>query len=225
MAAADRRLCLLPRLALSELLALSGVVRHLVGQGAQVMVVTHKSHASSVRSLYGDIGDSSLRFTFVGGWDHVYAADVLESARARGYSVVPVPSFRQASPYASLGIDSATARSSFMLTRNLDRECELRDRIVAAVGPTYVVLHDADDRRIRRRLLPHGVPVVDVRDPRWRTPIIFDWVRTMDHAVAVHAIDSCFMLLAETLSLRASRVLHAYAGGATAYPGATVVYS
>ena len=227
------QVCLLPRLALSELMALSGLVRHLVGKGLRVMVIAHKDHASAVRCLYGDITDG-IRFTFVSGWNHLYsprgsssADNLLDSLQAAGHVIVPLDSYRQACPYLALDIDPAEARTGFLLTRALDQERALHQRIVEAVGHAYVVVHDADDRRIRRHLLPAGLPVVDVRDPRWRTPNIFDWVQAVDRAAELHAIDSCFMFMADTLALRARRVLHAYTSpgpGRATYHDTTIIY-
>lgn len=228
----DAMVCLLPRLSLSDLLAARGLVKHLVCQGAaHVMVLAPKRYASEVRMLYGDMND--VRFTFVTGWQDLYsetagqAGSVLESLQARGYDIVPLASFHDTCPYKTMGVPPEEARVGFQLTRCLHRERALHARVVAAVGPVYAVVHDDPGRRIRRHLLPAGVPVVDVRDPLWRAPNVFDWIQTMDHAAEVHAIDSCFMLLADTLMLRARKVVHAYAGGGTRvryHDAAAVVY-
>lgn len=219
------KICLVPRLAISDLIALCGLVHTLAAKCREVMVVAHRKHVHEVRALYED---AHVRFTFIKGWDELYGThDVLAAARRSGYEVVPLASVGDCCPYRLLGIDPVEYGIGFRLTRRLDAEQALHDRIVAAVGSKYVIVHDDETRRIRNQLLPPGVPVVRVRDPEWRTASVFDWIRTMDHAHELHAVHSCFALLADVLSLRVPSVLHAYAspcGARARYPGARVIY-
>lgn len=223
------RVCVVPRPALTDLMAVSGAVRHLADRGVHVMVVVHKRHASSVPRLYMDAG-TGVRFTFVDDWDAdgQPPAAVMDGLQAKGYAVVHLHSVRDACPCAALGVSAGKARAAFRVSSDRAAD-DLLDRIVQAVGPTFVVVHDAGDRRIRRQLLPQGLPVVDVRDPAWRTPSIFDWAHALGQAAELHAIDSCFVLMAEAMSLRARRVLHAYAsppGRRVAHHhGTTLVYA
>lgn len=206
------KICLLPRLALSELIALTGLARHLCTRHVDLIMVAKRQHVNSIRCMYEDI--PGIRFKFIDAWDELHATDhdggVLKEMERLEYRIIPLPSFREACPYRLLGIDPETARNEFMLHRNLKAEESLHARIVQEVGPTYVVVHDDEARRIRRELLPQGIPHVSVRDPRYRTCNIFDWIQTIDRAAQFHAIDSCFLLTADCLSLRARKYLHAY---------------
>jgi hypothetical protein len=211
------RVCLLPRLALSELIVLCGLVRGLCARAADVMLLAKRDHVRSIRNLYGDL--PGVRFKLVDSWEALYTPanaageTVLEEMARLGYRVIPLPSFREACPYRLLGVDPAARQHEFRLRRGLPEEGALHDRVVAAAGGTYVVVHDDEARPIRRELLPRGYAVVSVRDPRFRTPNAFDWVRVIDGAVQFHGVDSCFMLLAEFLALRPRKYLHAYASG------------
>lgn len=201
------KVCLLPRLSLSDLIVVNGLVRAVCERCPDVMLVAKRDHVASVRALYGDI--TSLRFKFVKSWaGHGAVADEVQ---ARGYVLVPLPSYREACPYALVGLPSSMGPENFVLHRTLAAEAALHDKVVEAVGPVYVVVHHDDDRPIRSHLIPEGYPVVDVRDPRFRTESIFDWIRVIDHAVQLHAVDSCFLVLADVLNLRARKFHHAYA--------------
>lgn len=213
-----KRVCLLPRLSLSELLYASGLVRSVCERSAEVMVVARRDHARSLRNLYEDV--HNLRFAFVGSWDELYAPQdhkqgrsPLEVLQDRGYHVVPLQSFRQVCPYAVLGLESELARAAFAVKRDTAAEYALLERVRRHVGEhtPYAVVHDDENRRIRPHLIPDGLEIVSVRDPRWRTDNAFDWIQVIDNAMQFHGIDSCFMLMADLLDLRPRKFCHAYA--------------
>lgn len=222
----DTKVCLLPRLAICDLIALCGLVHHLAQTCREVMVVAHRKHVHEVKALYGDA--PGVRFTFINGWGDLYGShDVLSTARRAGYEVVPMASVGDCCPYRLLGVDAAEYRTGFRLTRRLEDEQDLHDRIVRELGPAYVVVHDDESRPIRNELLPPGMPVVRVRDPRWRRPSVFDWIRAIDGARELHVVHSCFAMLADALALRPSRVLHAYAspcGARARHTASRVIY-
>lgn len=205
-----KKVCLLPRLALSDLIAINGLVRTLCAESDDVMVVAKRDHVGPIRSLYGDV--PSLRFKFVDSWSSLHSPDggVLSDAEKAGYTIVPLPSFRQSCPYALVGLHASLARTAFVMRRSQDQENALLRRVRDAVGQTFVVVHD-DTRRIRRDLLPRGYATVSVRDPAFRTPNIFDWIAVIDNAVQLHGVDSCFMLMADYLALKARKYVHTYA--------------
>ena len=219
------KLCLLPRLAICDLIALCGLVHHLAQTCQAVMLVAHRKHVHEVKALFGE---ANVRFTFVNGWGDLYGPrDVLAAARQAGYEVVPIASVGDCCPYRLLGVDPLEYKAGFRLARRLEDEQDLHDRIVHEVGPAYVVVHDDESRRIRDDLLPPGVPVVRVRDPRWRRPSVFDWIRAIDGARELHVVHSCFAALAHALALRPPSVLHAYAspcGARARYAATRVVY-
>lgn len=216
------RVCLLPRLAISDLIMINGLVRTLCAS-TDVMLLVKRPHASTIRSLYGDI--TSLRFKFLDSWSELHSSKnsptgggVLDDIRRMGYHVVPLPSYRQTCPYALLDMDPALAHTAFSMRRNMEAEAALLAKVQAVVGRTYVVVHD-DARVIRRTSIPTGYPVVHVRDPRFRTANMFDWVTVIDQAVQFHGVDSCFMLMADFLGLRARKYLHCYADTCRTGPG------
>lgn len=208
------KVCLMPRLTLSDLMYACGLVRTACLR-ADVMVLAARRHLVHVRALFGD-REAAARFRFVDSWDSLAAPvepdgrSLLDKIRAMGYRLVPLPSFREACPYALVGMDPGLARSAFRLERDRAAEARLLDAVRAEVGLAYVVVHDDEDRRVRPGLLPGGLPVVRVRDPRWRTDSLFDWVQVLDNAVQLHAVDSCVLLLADFLDLKARRYRHAY---------------
>lgn len=206
------KVCLLPRLSLSELIHISGMVRAICERSTDAMLLAKKCHARAIRNLYADV--PNVRFTFVDSWDRLVSgtgAPLLARIEARGYRLVPLPSFREACPYAMLGLEAALAKTEFRLQRGLEEERALLERVKREVGPVYAVVHDDEERPIRRAtLIPTSLPVVSVRDPRWRTANPFDWVQVIDNAAQFHGIDSCFLLLADALDLRARKFCHAY---------------
>lgn len=196
-----RRVCVLPRLSLSDLMVVAPLVRRVAAVVPDTLVVAPRKYVHEARRL--DFG--AARFLFVDSWHSSWMDGT------RGYDLAPLPSFRHACPYAMAGLDPTLPHTDLVVRRDVDAERALLHRVHAAVGERYVVVHDDEERRIRRRLLPQGLPVVHVRDPAFRTRTVFDWIQVMDHAVQVHAIDSCFAVLADLLALRPRTFVHAYA--------------
>lgn len=229
------QVALLPRLSLSELMYVNGLVRTVCRYATDVMLVAHQRHAAAVRHLYGDV--KNVRFTFVTSWSQVYYDDggdgghptgVIADLERRGYRVVPLPSFREACPYALLGLEVALARSAFAVERQPSREAGLLRRVVEAVGTTFIVVHEDDERRLNPAYVPDGLPIVRVRDPAFRTANLFDWIQVLDQAIQVHGIDSCVLLLADFLRLRPRKFLHAYCDATTnhaRYEDVTVIWT
>jgi len=209
------RVCLLPRLSLSELIHIGGLVRAIAERATDVMLLAKRAHVGPIRCLYGDL--PNVRFHFVDDWDQLYLPStergetLLERLEQKKFRVVPLPSFREACPYAMLGLPVGLAQTEFRLHRNLEDERRLLDLVTAAVGSTYVVVHDDPERRIRPSLTPDGLRVVSVRDPAFRTGNPFDWILVIDQAVQFHGIDSCFLMMADALDLRCRKFCHAYA--------------
>lgn len=209
------KVCIIPRMSLSELIYVVGLVRTLRSCKIEVMVITHKQHAPHVRALYGDM--PGVRFTFLSGWNELHDEPVLGKMRDAGYTLLPLSSYRTVCPYAVVGLPSSVAASEFHIERVAHAEQALLERVRAAVGMSYVVVHDKPGRRLRTHLLPDSLPLVHVDDPRFKTASPFEWIQVMDHALQIHAIDSCFLMLANILSLRPRKFCHAYADRDTAY--------
>lgn len=208
------KVCLIPRLSLAELIYLVGLVRTLRSRKIDVMLITNKQHAPHVRALYGDM--SGVRFTFLSGWSELHDGPVLSKMQDAGYTLLPLSSYRTVCPYAVVGLPSSVAASEFNIERAPHAEKALLERVRAAVGDTYAVVHDKPGRRLRAHLLPE-LPLVRVDDPRFQAASPFEWIQVMDHALQIHAIDSCFLLLANILALRPRKFCHAYADGNMAY--------
>lgn len=226
--------CVLPRLSLAELMYASALVRHLARRRHHVLVVVHPRYLAEAVSMLADV--PGVRFKPVGSWawlwrdeDGQQPSAALESLRRHGYELVPLPSFREICPYLSHGLTSSTAWSGLRVPRR-DAEAEraLLDRVRAEVGPVFAVLHDDESRRIRRHLLPSELPVVHVRDPRFKSDSVFTWITVIDEAVHFHGIDSCFLVMSCALGLGARRYCHAYANRdgsvLTAYPGTVFIW-
>ena len=217
LSATPARVCVMPRLTLADMIVVAPLVRRLSAVVPDALVVLPKRYVHEARRL--DFG--AARFKFVESW-HSSWMDGLE-----GYQLAPLPSFREACPYAMLGMDPALPSSDLVIRRDADAERALLHRVHAAVGERFVVVHDDEARPIRRHLLPQGLPVVHVRDPSFRVPNAFDWLQVLDHAQQVHAVDSCFAVLVDLLGMRTHTFVHAYAGPVSArahYRDALLVY-
>lgn len=203
------KVCIMPRLALSELLAIAALVRDISARVPDVMLLAKRDHVRSLRSMYEDL--PNVRFKFIESWDALHKG-VLHDLQTHGYRVIPLPSFREACPYALLGMNPDMALAGFQVQRHLADEHALHARVLEHTGNRpYVVVHHDDHRPLRHYLIPQGYVLINVRDPRFRTANIFDWIETIDQALELHAIDSCFLLMAECLRLRPRKYLHAYA--------------
>lgn len=227
------KVCLIPRLSLSELLHVAGLVRHVCKHAAEVVLVTHKNNVAATKRLFDESQEAQdLRFVFVRDWTALHTGEgegevegegkggkkegVLCRMEAHGFTIMPLRSYREVCPYASMGLPSTAALID--VHRNLHTERQLLDRVREAVGKVYAVVHDTDTRRIEAHILPPGLPVVRTDDPRFRTDTPFDWIQVLDHAMQLHAIDSSFMMLAHILTLRPRKYCHAYASNRADVP-------
>lgn len=201
------KVCVLPRLSLSELLHISGLVRSVCERSSDVILVAHRDHVRSMRNMYADI--PNLTFKLITEFTHA----TLDAVEDMGYRIIPLQSFRDVCPYAIMGVDPALAQTQFVTHRCMESERELHDLICADVGVVYAVVHDDESRPIPKHLLPQNIPIVSVRDPRYRRGSIFDWVQTIDQAVQFHGIDSCFAMMADMMALRARKFVYTGHGG------------
>ena len=204
------KVCLMPRLSLTEVLLCAGLIRSLCEVAASVLVVVPKAHATSVRRLFDE---RNVRFAFVDDWASL-TDTVLTTATAQGYDLVPLASYRDACPYTAMGLAWTVAATNLRIQRIGDAERRLLDAVKRVVGDTYVVVHENAARRIRPQLVPAGMPVVRTDDPRFASTTFFDWIQVLDHAMQLHAIDSSYLLLADLLALRPRKFCHAYANDA-----------
>jgi hypothetical protein len=219
-----QRTCIVPHLGLGDMIVLNGMVRAACRASDEVLLFAKRAYVSSVRSLFGDL--RNLRLKFVEEAHEFYADDcaLLRSAEAMGYRVVTLgdhtgsrewmatdPAWTHAL-YRHAGLDPRLMYDRFHVVRNEDREQAMLRTVRAAVGDVYVVVHDdpARDLVINRDLLPTGMAVVHVDDPRWRTNNIVDYAAVIDNAMHLHALDSCFMLMADFMDLRPRKFCHAY---------------
>lgn len=203
----NERVCLVPRLSACELIAVCGLVRAVCSRSSEVMLLVRKDHVGLIRHLFDAV--PNLRFTRV---DSTGDAAVLDSMERNGYKLIPLPSVRDMDVYALLGLSRDLLHTGFTVVRNISAENALLDKVVHAVGESFVVLHDSHTHRIKRDAIASSYPIVDVRDPAFRTWNILDWITVLDRAIELHAIDSCFMMLADILALRARKYVHAYPG-------------
>jgi NAD(P)-dependent dehydrogenase (short-subunit alcohol dehydrogenase family) len=210
----------------------SALVRRLARRRHHVLVVLRRRYLREALAMLADV--PGVRFKLVDSWQSLWQSSpespsVLEALQRKGYQLVPLPSFRDVCPYVTLGLKSSLAWSGLRVRRrDVDAERALHERVQREVGGVFAVVHDDEERRIRPELLPAELPVVHVRDPRFRTGSVFDWITTIDKAVHLHGIDSCFLYMACALGLGARRHCHAYANQAgavmTPYPGTVFIW-
>ena len=214
------KVCLMPRLSLTEVLACAGLIRSICRVADDVLVVAPKAHATSVRRLFDE---RNVRFRFVDDWASL-SDTVIGAAEEQGYELVPLASYRDACPYTAMGLPWTVASTQLKIQRFGDVERRLLAMVKEVVGETYVVVHDNAARRIRPHLVPPGMPVVRTDDPRFVAATPFDWIQVIDHAMQLHAIDSSYLLMADLLALRPRKVCHAYANDDAGLPFRAGVY-
>ena len=214
------KLCIVPHLGLGDMIILNGLVRDACEAHDEVLLFVKKAYISSIRSLFGDV--TNLRLKFVAE-AHEFTAELFRSTAAMGYDMMFLGQhsgtrWRALDPlwsralYRQAGLDPARMYTGFRVARHPDREAAMLEAVRRAVGDVYVVVHDDAARGfvIRTSSLPPGMPVVHVDDPRWRTANIFDYAAVIDNAIQFHGFDSCFMLMADFLGVKARTFCHAY---------------
>lgn len=219
-----RKVCIVPHMGLSDMLILNGLVRTACAERPEVLMFVKRSYISSLRTMFGDL--PNLRLKFVDTVEQLYANGFRLAAEAvdAGYALLLLGVHSSSADWKSLdttwqralyrqaGLDPGLMRSGFRVQRNEERERALLATVKAAVGDAYVVVHDDPGRSLvlDRGFLPPGVPVVHVDDPRWRTKNIFDYASLIDNAIQFHALDSCFLLMADLMRLGSRAFCHAY---------------
>jgi hypothetical protein len=208
------RVCLVPPPSLSELIYVRGLVRAVCDDpDVEVVLIIARDTIPAFRRLFGDL--PALRFRCA-------EERPVPALRAAGFTIVELPSAREACPYAAVGLAATWARSGQGVRREPGAEGALHQRVVAAVGPRYVLVHDSPRRAVLPRLLPKAPPAVRVS----QTDCALDWLGVMENASEIHGMDSWALLLADMLALPPRKFCHAYASGTRATgPRAVLPYS
>lgn len=218
------RVCIVPHLGLGDMIVLNGLVRETCKDSEEVLLFVKKAYVSSIRSLFGDI--KNLRLKFVDEAHELYAHQcrLMRDAVAQGFELVLLgqhsgsEDWKALDPvwsralYRQAGMDPRDMHTQFNVARQPGREQAMLQHVRRCVGDIYVVVHDDPSRGfvVDRSHLPAGMPEVHVDDPRWRTSNIFDYAAVIDNAMQLHAFDSCFMLMADFMCLRARKFCHTY---------------
>ena len=215
--------CLLGHLGLGDAIIMSGMVRAMCEE-EEVLYVAKKAYAPSLRTLFA--GVPRLRFLFVDEWE-----DAVQRVRELSMPVVACgafagdPGWASLDPrswarcfYAQVGMDPEIMYHRFRVERRREAEAEVLARVEGCVGPEFAVVHDDASRGLSLRVPPSvRVPVVHVDDLRIRRDNIFEYLAVFERATAVHAIDSCFLLMCDFVGLtlgpsaRGKFYCHAYA--------------
>lgn len=228
------RAVVLPHLGMGDMLVLRGLVAALCARYDALVVVGLRRYRDSLGCLFEDLAprvsvalvdsarDISPRFGASG--------KTLAAYEARGYEVLALGDhgaearWREAHPlwtralYAQAGVDPAHMYAGFRLPASRAAQSRAMLATVRELtgGRPYVLVHD-DERRplwLPPDLGPDDPVVLHVDDARLRSAVVFDYVDTLRHAARLHAIDSCFALLADLAGLDTPVTVHAYAKNA-----------
>ena len=204
---AEPPLCLVLPPGLQALLTAVGLIRKLCAGRRRVLVCTEVAHLPHLHSLFHD-----TRVTF---WFD--APDPEARATGLGYRVVRLPPLPK-DMYEAVRLSPRHMHSSWSLLRDSARENELLERVTSAHGQTFVLTwcgdREGERAKLRDRLLPQGIPVVDAGSLEVGSP--FDLCALMEHALQVHAVDSWFLTLADLVGGQSKKYCHGYASSAPA---------
>lgn len=212
---------LVPHMGMGDMMLLRGMVSVLCDTYDKVAVVGYRRYRDSLQCLFEDL---TLTLVLIDAIPDIKRAVALFP----GYDVVALgdhdlrgPAWRDADElwpralYLSANVDPCHMRGRFALPRSRQRaSAKMLAKVLSLVGDApYVLVHDDALRSLR---LPpgsvtDGVVVLHVDDPRFASNVIFDYVDTLRHAAALHAIDSCFALLVDLAALGTPLTVHAYA--------------
>lgn len=154
-----------------------------------------------------------LNVALIGVEDDTGAHNLADATARRGARILRLGMFSKGfdekrwseTMYEQAGIPFEKRWSDWKIDRDLSREFE-------PPKEPYIFVHD-DERRgfkIDAKRLPNGW--IECPIPG-KTENIFDYCRLIEEATEIHCIDSCFAILADSLTtLKAKRfVVHAYA--------------
>lgn len=237
----EKKVLMIPHMGLGDALILRGMVARLLESGAgEVVFACKRQYAAALsKNLFADLGGAVTLLPVDTDADisPMFGADgaVLRAYVDRGYAPLLIglhhPSRRFSERpeivfatrfYEDVGMDPGISHTHFGCVRDAEAEDDLYARVVAKHGPEYVVLHRdlARGFDVDASLLPTNVPIYDVHDPEVMATNIFDYCKVLEKARAIHAMDSCFALLADRLSgVTCPIVCHAYARDNSTLPG------
>lgn len=224
-ATGSKRMLLVPHLGLGDALVLRGAVGALAASCDRLVVVGLRRYRASLEALYSDLASEGLALALVDSATDISPAFGSDGAAIDAFvrdghlpvllgdhSPPPAPGaadWRAADPlwtralYMHLGLDPALMRSGFSLPRTREaRAAAMLARVREITGGApYALVHDDPDRPLLFPELPEGTVCLHVDDARFRSDCLFDYVEVVRHAARLHAIDSCFALLADLAGL------------------------
>jgi hypothetical protein len=110
--------------------------------------------------------------------------------------------------YKQFNVNFENRWSSFYVQRDFEREKILFDKF-NVIKNEYIFIHDDDRFRVNENKIKSSLPIIRVN--RELTPIIFDYISLMENALEVHAIESSFQFVNDSLSLNNNTYVHRYA--------------
>lgn len=227
----SRRLLLLPHLGMGDMLVLRGMVAALCDSCDRVLVVGLRKYRRSLECLFEDLApkvalalvDSAADISPSFG----AGSEILDAFQRDGYTPLLLGDHGSAADWRALdplwpralyldaGLDPGLAMSRFALPESradASKDTLAKVRHITG-GKSYVLVHDDSARQL---LLPDDYTddeetvILHVDDARFASDNIFDYVDVIKHAKHLHAIDSCFALLADLAGLGTPTTVHAY---------------
>lgn len=102
--------------------------------------------------------------------------------------------------YMQFGIDFDSRWSEFHVPRNIEREKALFDRFGLS-GKKYIFVHDDARFSIDMKMIEIDPQTIIVRPDRDITENIFDYLTIIENASQIHAIESSFMFIIDSLNI------------------------
>jgi SAM-dependent methyltransferase len=235
-AAAAAKVVLLPHMGMGDMLVLRGMVGALCARHERVVVVGLRRYRDSLAALFDlpnvaialvdDAEDISPAF---GCPD----AAALKSFTDEGYSVLALgdhsgsgewraldPRSWKRALYLHAGMDPALMRDFELPKGRAPQAAAMLAKVrdIVGDGTPFVLVHDDPERSLRlpAELGDASVRVLHVDDARFASDVIFDYAEVLRAAAGVHAIDSCFAILAGLAAPGVPVTVHAYAKDASA---------
>ncbi len=217
-AASRRKVLLVPHMGLGDMLVLRGMVAALSDKN-DVLVLGFARYRDSLRCLFEDLAGVSLGLMET---TDKLASDIRILQR-QGYRLLALgefcPGWDRTAPgwtrrlYEQAHMDPGLMNARFRLPASrADAAAAMLAKVrELAEGRPYVLVHDDPERPLVLPEIADGVCVFHVDDKRFASDIIFDYSDVLRHAHHLHAIDSCFALLAHLGQLGTPTTVHAYA--------------
>jgi len=186
-------------LGLGDHIVCNGLVRALYDRHEKVILAVKTHNYSSVKQLYRDL--ENMRFHKV-----TSDAECIAEYKKQPFVRVGFENCRsdwEKSFYDQVGLDYSDRFSKFYISRDLEREKDLEDKL--NLPEEYAFVNRTASTGSNNIELKTNLPLVELQPI---TDSLFDWIGVIEKAKEIHTIDSSIFQLIKQLTVKGNKFFY-----------------